>query len=484
MLNPFQNVQANRPGKSAFNLTHTWVTSCDMGEIIPICLMDVIPSDFFQIGANLVIRFQPLIAPILHEINATVHYFFVPYRILWDDWVDFITGGEDGADASTLPTWNVTSNSERSLWDHLGFPIGIDADGARPVDFPRRAYAMIYNEFYRDENIITEVALTNEDILKAAWEKDYLSSCLPWQQRGTAPAVPLTGTGSVDWPAAAAASSFNMQGNFATAVPYDSNTKAVLENNSLDFTAAGTFNIADLRLITATQIWMERNARAGARYVEWLYGHFGVKLPDSRLQRPEYIGGTKFRITISEVLGTNQDNPTDPHGQLAGHGLAIHSNFCGSIKVEEYGLIMGLLVVRPRTSYHQGINRQWMRSDNLDYYHPAFAHLSEQEVYEREVYASGVQSQNETILGYQGVYNEYRYCENKITGNMHADFDHWHMCRQFSGRPSLNQAFIECDPRKDAFAVPAEDAIFVEHANLIRAVRPLPLEPTPSGLGV
>ena len=187
--NPFQEVRSLYPGRSVFDLSYEKKFTCDMGQLIPIQCDEVVPGDVLSIGNQMVVRFQPLVAPIMHEINAFCHYFFVPYRILWEEWEDFITGGVDGDDASVLPTWNPTNTTIGSLWDYLGFPTGIVPTGALPIDFVRRAYNRIYNEYYRDENLITEVAETSEIILNRCWEKDYFASALPWQQRGTAPAV-------------------------------------------------------------------------------------------------------------------------------------------------------------------------------------------------------------------------------------------------------------------------------------------------------
>ena len=272
-----------------------------MAQLIPVMCDEVVPGDVFKIGNQAVVRFQPLGAPILHEINMYVHYFFVPYRILWDDWEDFISGGVDGQFADPVPEWEPTLTTEGSLWDFFGFPVGVDPDGAYPLDFPRRAYNFVYNEYYRDENLQTEVALTNEKILNRGWEKDYLTSALPWQQRGTAPALPIAGTTSAKWPG----SDYGVSNNLTFKAPAYPNaldgSLAVFNNNTVDLSTASTFDIADLRLAFQIQKWMERNARAGVRYTEFLRAHFGVSPRDERLQRPEYIGGSKAPCIISEV---------------------------------------------------------------------------------------------------------------------------------------------------------------------------------------
>ena len=254
-----------------------------------------------------------------------VHYFFVPYRILWDDWEDFISGGADGQFADPIPEWEPTITTEGSLWDFFGFPVGVDPDGAYPLDFPRRAYNLVYNEYYRDENLQTEVALTNEIILNRAWEKDYFTSSLPWQQRGTAPALPISGTSSAIWPDASFIFSGGATPNirlgdstvpgkmFVAGTGNLASAKNFMHSNTVDLSTASTFDIADLRLAFQIQKWMERNARAGVRYTEFLRAHFGVSPRDERLQRPEYIGGSKAPCIISEVLQTSSTDSTTPN---------------------------------------------------------------------------------------------------------------------------------------------------------------------------
>ena len=203
--NIFKNIGSLNPSRSVFDLSYEKKFTCDMGQLIPVLCDEMVPGDFFQFGNEAVIRFQPLVAPILHEVNMYLHLFFVPYRILWDNagtdnWETFISGGVDGDETPTLPRWEPSNTAQGSLWDFMGFPVGIDPDGAYPIDMPRRAYNLVWNEYYRDESLQTEVALTNETILNRCWEKDYFTSSLLWQQRGTAPALPISGTSSAVWP--------------------------------------------------------------------------------------------------------------------------------------------------------------------------------------------------------------------------------------------------------------------------------------------
>lgn len=288
----FQRVAGARVGRSVFNLSYTKRLTCDMGQIIPIYEQEVVPGDIFEIGVEMVARMQPILAPIMHEIDVFFGYWNVPNRIMWngsgtDNWETFITGGEDGTSTPTLPVWTVSTNTVGSLWDYLGNAVGVNAAGTKPVVFPQYAYNMIWNEYFRDEFLQTEVALTNEDILYGNWDKDYFTSAAESQQLGTTPSIPLTGTGSATWPGVSAASQTTFYYNNANSAPYDAGSKAALENNTIDFSTAGTMDVEDLRLTVQIQRWMERNQRAGVRYTEFLRSHFGVSPYDARVDRPE-----------------------------------------------------------------------------------------------------------------------------------------------------------------------------------------------------
>ena len=495
--NVFSEVGGLHPRRSVFDLSYEKKLTCDMAQLIPVMCDEVVPGDVFKIGNQAVVRFQPLVAPILHEINMYVHYFFVPYRILWDDWEDFISGGVDGQFSDPIPEWEPTINTEGSLWDFFGFPVGVDPDGAYPLDFPRRAYNLVYNEYYRDENLQTEVALTNETILNRGWEKDYLTSALPWQQRGTAPALPISGTTHAVWPDSA----FLSKGSpLAGSEPVGANSMTTSDNrmlgqnpnvisnikgffalNNVDLSSATTFDIADLRLAFQIQKWMERNARAGVRYTEFLRAHFGVSPRDERLQRPEYIGGSKAPCIISEVLQTSSTDSTTPQGNLAGHGITVSDAYCGKYHAQEFGLIIGIMSIMPRSAYSQGIDKQWLRKTKYDFYFPEFANLSEQAILNAEICATGTSSHNNDIFGYQGRYDEMRTKNSQIVSGMRTTFDYWHLGRQFNtgSPPVLNEDFIKCVPRKDIFAVPSEPGLIVNFANIIKAFRPLPYMAVP-----
>jgi len=477
-MNIFNMAESNRPKRSAFDLSYEKLLTCDMGELIPVMCDEVIPGDIFDIGVNAVVRVMPMVAPILHKVDVFFHYFFVPYRILWTNWEAFITGGEDGTDSTAVTTWGSTGahTAAGTLWDYLGLPIGITPTGTdKPSDLPRRAYYTIYNDYYRPEHFVTKVGTTTDYLIKKrCWTKDYFTAALPWQQRGTAPALPISGSTSAVWSVTSGGgSSFSVQYDNADDKPLLGGLDT-LNNNTVDLSSATTFDISDLRLAFQVQKWLERNARAGARYTEFLKSHFGVSPRDDRLDRPEYIGGAKSPLIVSEVLQTSQTDTT-PQGTLAGHGVSITTGNIGKYHVQEFGIIMGIMSIMPKPVYQQGIDRQWLRKTRYDFPFPEFAHLSEQAILVEEVFATSTEADNIDIFGYTGRYDECRVKKNMVVAGMRDDFDYWHISRQFSSEPSLNQDFLECTPRKDFLAVPEEDTFMVRVGNLIKAIRPLPV---------
>ncbi|WMC01539.1 major capsid protein [Microvirus D_HF6_206] len=527
MPKPFNRVAGLNPGRSVFDLSYEKKFTCDMGQLIPIVCDEVVPGDVLSFGNQIVVRFQPLVAPMLHEVNVYVHYFFVPYRLLMNDWEDFLSGGVNGDKSLPLPRWTVTdqdiaagATAIGSIWDYIGMPVGVNyktgtpqAENA-PIDFPRSAYNFVYNEYYRDENLQDEVDLKNNKILNRNWEKDYFTSALPWQQRGVAPAFPLSGTASAKFVgydgkgfeglvtgtvvnsadhncwlrtdigvsndarnAIFTPVGPNLGPGYATMV-FDSTFQHYANKNEISLENVATFNVADLRLVFQIQKWLERNARAGVRYTEFLRAHFGVAPRDERLQRPEYIGGMKTPCVVSEVLQTSETSATQPTGKLAGKGISVDGQFCGKYRVTEFGLVIAMMSVMPRTSYQQGINRQWLKQTKYDFYFPEFANLSEQAVTNQELYAQA-NAEDVKIFGYQGRYDELRVKQSLVCGQMRNTFDYWHLGRKFDNQPKLNSDFITCKPAKRIYAVQNEPGLIVSVANLIKAVRPLPIQAQP-----
>ncbi len=535
-MSVFSSVLGNKVGRSVFDLSHVKRFTCDMGQLIPVYFDECVPGDTRKIGMQCVTRFQPLVAPILDSVDLSVHYFFVPTRLLMDkeeDWNTFLTGGKDGTDESVhLPAWFFEDTNpdtvrpfstgvaygKYSLWDYFGLPLSSDSShGSTPyynfVNFghvnglAERAYNLVWNNFYRDLNLVDEVPSANPCILYRAWKKDYFTSALPWQQRGIAPALPLsgqaplTGTLFVNYPKflmASGAQQLVFDGT--NAVKGDSNLTGkpdkifgeITGGSSayVDLTNAATFDVATLRQCVQIQRWLELNARGGVRYTEFLRSHFGISPKDEVLGRPQYIGGTKSSIVISEVLQTSrtvdstETEKGSPLGRLAGHGLGASSDYICTYTAKEFGYIIGIASWMPKPSYQQGINKIFSRRTKYDFYFPEFAHLSEQAVTNGEIFATGTEKDSE-IFGYQGAYNEMRYTPSFNCADMRDTFSYWHLGRIFDSAPKLNAGFLTTNPaydggiRKDIFASPNEPGLIVQFANIVKAIRPLPVYGTP-----
>lgn len=503
-------------GYSAFNLSYEKKFTGDMGLLYPIMVDDCIPGDLWQIGAQAVIRCQPLVAPILHQIDIYACYYFVPYRKMWetsssDCWEAFITGGEDGSLAPTIPTWdpnNGVDNIAGGLWDYFGYPLGVETDGCDPLVFPRYAYNWIWNEFYRPEDLVSEVALTQTSLLRVAWQRDYFTSALADLQRGTAPSLPISGTSAAVFDddveidgAASGAGGVNLQTTSGTNLfgattlaameqnlrarktATGTSTNKGLDDNSVDLSSATTVDITDLRLAVQIQRFLERSNRAGARYIEALYAHFKIAPRDDRLDKPEFIASVKFPLIVSEVLQTSETNTT-PQGTLAGHAIAAVNKYIAKYRVKEHGLIMGLMFIRPKPAYSsEGVERQWnsaARGTRYGWPFPEFANLSEQEIYNGELFITdGVSATNIDIFGYQGRYNECRSKQDMVVGGMRSTFDYFHCARQLGALPTLNSTFLLCTPRDDAWAAPSEDQFMISWGNKIKCIRPLPIAAVP-----
>ncbi len=541
----FSQVRGNEVGRSVFNLSHVKRFTGDMGQLIPVTFLECVPGDTMEIGCEAVTRFQPLVAPILDSVDMYVHYFFVPTRLLFDgdkDWETFLTGGKDGKDNSVaLPLWtfkyadgsdvnpnnpfsNGITNGKYSLWDYFGLPVKDSATDAKVRDanhvlaFAQRCYNFVFNEFYRDENLVDEVSLDNSTLLYRAWKKDYFTSALPWQQRGISPALPISGVLPVNFGSTSLSLSsptivgsgvnsligVNNNGSSSNSgnLISTSNVSPGLHvvdslngthnlNGSVNLENASTFDVAVLREAFQVQRWLEMNARAGVRYTEFLKAHFGYAPLDEVLQRPEYIGGTKSSVVVSEVLQTSRtidSTETDkgsPQGNLAGHGLGAMSDFICRYTAKEFGYIIGIASWMPKPSYQQGVNRMFSRRTKYDWYFPEFSHLSEQSVTKGEVYATGDEEHDNAIFGYQSCYAEMKYMPSINCADMRDTFSYWHLGRKFSSDPSLNAGFLTTNPnysggiRKDIFAVKNEPGLIVQFGNVVKAIRPMPVFGTP-----
>jgi len=509
-------VSGLKPGRSVFNLSHEVVTSADFGVLYPCLVKDMEPGAKFQLGNNLVIRLNPTIKPVMHDISAYIHYFFVPYRLLWEDWTKFITGDISGNDETPPPTWDpaVGENDQDTLWDYLGFPIKKDMAGCLPSDFPRLAYNKIYDDYFKDQDLVTDFdPAVNTGLLKRAYRKDYFTSARPFTQRGDPAGLPIAGITSAVWESAPNPLLSPVTGTTVDGMAYADTSAEFIDqlsvgpsitgkypfrsqlndfnDNTVDL-AANTFNITQLRWAFQVQKWQERNARAGVRLKEFIMSHYGVNIGDARLDRAEFIGGSKQKIVLSEVLQTSssafESGPVSltPQGNLAGHGISAATNRVGSYYAPEHGVMMAILSILPKSMYQQGLDREWNRKTRYDFYFPEFAHLSEQMIENSEIFVTdGDAVTNNAEFGYQGRYDDLRHARSKVTGLMRSDADpnteYWHGARNFDSVPILNKDFIEVDKAAydRLFALQNAYQCQVRIGHIIRAIRPMPFASNP-----
>jgi hypothetical protein len=499
--NLFNSIKLTKPKKNSFDLSHDVKLTSKMGQLTPIMVQECVPGDQFKLSCESLIRFAPLVSPVMHRMDVTMHYFFVPNRILWDNWEKFITNPSSGIAAPyILYSGGGWTNYEKFM-DYMGVPPKPTALASAQISaLPFAAYQAIYNEYYRDQNLVNEVnyKLTDgsqsgiADLLtlrNRAWEHDYFTSCLPFAQKGAAVDIPLGDVELIDAPYNDMLVRDKTDGSLAvagdlttdaagvlqaklTAGP-GANDDAILDPNGNYIVGSTTIN--ELRRAFRLQEWLEKNARGGTRYIENILSHFGVKSSDKRLQRPEYITGVKSPVIISEVLNTTGIDGELPQGNMAGHGISVTSGNYGNYFCEEHGYIIGIMSVMPKTAYQQGIPKHYLKADPLDYFWPSFAHIGEQEVKNKEIFA--YTANDEETFGYVPRYAEYKYNPSRIAGDFRNTLDFWHLGRIFTNLPTLSQEFIECTP-EDAeriFAVQDEtDYLYCHVFNKVSALRPMP----------
>lgn len=499
--------------RNLFNLSHENKLTCEMGKLVPILCEEILPGDTFRVSTDMVVRMAPMLAPIMHNVNVYTHFFFVPNRLIFDKWEDFITGGKNGDDSTVAPYITTPSGgfAVGSLADYLGVPTGVA--GVQVSALPFRAYNKIYNDYYRDENLQDEIVLstgagsdttTVTDLQTRCWQHDFFTSALPWTQRSSTGAVkvPLGGEAPVRYGEAKQSyyyftSSQPASSYVGGAVAGVRNTNSAsfdhfytLDNLSgsgsssssgpalslvADLSDATGGDINDIRYAFQVQRFLEKMARGGARYTEVILSHFGVKSSDARLQRAEYLGGGRSPVAISDVLQTSaDDNQPTPLATMAGHGYSAQRSHQFKRFFEEHGFLIGIMSIMPRSTYQQGLAKKWTRETRFSYYWPVFSHLGEQAIHNREIYLQGT-SDDEGIFGYQPRYEEYRKHYSEVHGDFRDSLDFWHLGRIFTQLPVLNEDFVKCNPDDRIFAVQSDvDHLWVDIYHNIKALRPIP----------
>ena len=523
--------------RSKFSLSHYRLFSAKMGQLLPIGLTEVLPGDTFQHSTSLFLRCAPMVTPVMHPVHTIIHHWFIPSRLLWDSWEYFITGGPDGMDASIMPTIKAPDDdgfAVGSLADYLGVPTGIP--GLEVMALPFRAYALLYNECYRDQDLETPLDIslddgpdttTSTELQRTDWARDYFTTARPWPQKGPQVTVPVNNPASLDYKIESTGTgnvffeqdfrsgigtddvethrislqSAGFQVGQTSGGPYTFTPNAnarlndvmggartlsptgvfkwpagEIPNLKVSATStggAGSIDINQLREAFALQRFEEHRALYGSRYVEYLR-YLGIKSSDARLQRPEYLGGSKQTVQFSEVLQTGADAVADtPVGTLRGHGIAASRTNRYRRFFEEHGFLISVMTVRPVSVYMQGLSRLWNRRVKEDYFQRELQHIGQQEVLTKELYAGDTNgpTADDVVFGYQNRYDEYRSHESYVSGEFRTVLDSWHMARNFANQPTLNADFISALPTDRIFASQINDTLLCMAHHSIQARR-------------
>lgn len=512
----FSNAPQVYQKRSRFDRSFVRKMTFDEGRLVPFFVDEVLPGDTISLTVRDFCRLATPVAPFMDNLYLDKFFFFVPNRLVWEHWQNFCFEQEDPDDSTdyVVPTCQLAGgtageNGIGTVWDYFALPTGL-TNALNVNALPFRMYYLIWNEWFRDENLQKSVKIDKSDtnaVFKQdrvsdqpSWifstgttyvngfalaprgkRFDYFTSALPFQQKGPGVSIGLAGTAAVDstipidWPMEVKPNG----GSYSTVNRYElsdtgyaTRTGALWTNNSNDNDWSGTnlklpdfstgltvdldsssiFTISSLRTAFQMQKFYERLARGGSRYTEVLTSFFGVVSPDSRLQRPEYLGGSSKMMNINPVAQTSSTGDVTPQGNLAAYGVSASKYHAFTKSFVEHGYIIGLLEVRADLTYQQGINKMWLRSTVYDWYWPTFAHLSEQAILNAEIYAQGTE-EDKGVFGYQERYAEYRYHPSEICGHFRSTYtkplDVWHLSQKFDSLPTLSDQFIQDKPPVD-----------------------------------
>lgn len=515
----FSEISGAEIPRSSFNRSHGYKTTLDAGNLVPIFVDEALPGDSFNLKMTGFARIATPLHPFMDNVFFNSFFFCVPMRLVWDNWQRF-NGEQPNPDDSTdflIPTMqspSVTGYENGELSDYFGIPTEVP-DLVHSALW-HRAYNLIWNEWFRDENLQDSVPFTKDDgpdtpgdyvLLKRGKRHDYFTSSLPWPQKGDSVNLPLGssapvhGIGKSNQTYTIANEDVFESGasstrEYISSQPIDGDASWVMEedpNNTgfpsifADLSDATAATINELRQAFQIQKMFERDARGGTRYTEIIRSHFGVISADARLQRPEYLGGGQSPVqiyTVANTAGDDQGPENNFVGDLAGYGTSVMQGHGFTASFTEHCLIIGLIAVRADLNYQQGLNRMWSRQTRFDFYWPALSHLGEQEVNQKEIFASGIPAEDDLVFGYQERYAEYRYKPSVITGQFRSNFatslDTWHLAQDFATAPVLNDEFIVEDPPIDrVIAVPSEPQFLFDSFFDLRCARPMPLYGVP-----